>query len=270
MNTLGIEFDKANRSERQQDAERVLYVLENRNDREPFQEELVINMKRLWRDPAIQACLKRANEYQLNDSAHYYLDKLDKICAPDFHPNEQDILRSRVVTTGILEFKFPHEDLVFRVFDVGGQRSERRKWIHCFENVNAIIFFVSLSEYDQVLGEDATMNRMQESLALFESIFNNHYFEKTSFILFLNKKDLFLEKIKTSPLSAYFPDYDGPNEYEPAAQFIQQKFLEINQSVTKEIYCHQTCATDTKNVEFVLASVSDIIVQSYLAKSGMF
>ncbi len=41
-------------------------------------------------------------------------------------------------------------DLNFRVFDVGGQRSERKKWIHCFEDVTAIIFIVALSEYDQV------------------------------------------------------------------------------------------------------------------------
>ena len=43
-----------------------------------------------------------------------------------------------------------HLDLNFRVFDVGGQRSERKKWIHCFEDVTAIIFIVALSEYDQV------------------------------------------------------------------------------------------------------------------------
>lgn len=41
----------------------------------------------------------------------------------------------------------------FRMVDVGGQRSERRKWIHCFENVTSIIFLVALSEYDQILFE---------------------------------------------------------------------------------------------------------------------
>ncbi|EJW74437.1 hypothetical protein WUBG_14655 [Wuchereria bancrofti] len=46
--------------------------------------------------------------------------------------------------------------MVLRIFDVGGQRSERKKWIHCFEDVNAIIFIAAISQYDQVLFEDET------------------------------------------------------------------------------------------------------------------
>ena len=41
-----------------------------------------------------------------------------------------------------------------RMFDVGGQRSERKKWIHCFEGVTCIIFCAALSAYDMVLVED--------------------------------------------------------------------------------------------------------------------
>ena len=43
--------------------------------------------------------------------------------------------------------------------DVGGQRSERRKWIHCFEDVTAVIFFVAMSEYNQYLLEDPEVKR---------------------------------------------------------------------------------------------------------------
>jgi len=77
--------------------------------------------------------------------------------AKDYVPTDQDILRSRVKTTGITEITFPVQDLIYKVFDVGGQRSERRKWIHCFENLNAVVFMVSLSEYDQVLREDESV-----------------------------------------------------------------------------------------------------------------
>jgi len=45
--------------------------------------------------------------------------------------------------------------------DVGGQRSERKKWIHCFENVTAIIFMVAANEYDMTLVEDGAVVRNQ-------------------------------------------------------------------------------------------------------------
>jgi hypothetical protein len=269
MSVLGIEFDEANRSERELDIARVIYDLEHRKDTDSFDDQFTIIMKRLWNDPAVQQCFRRANEFHLNDSAQYFLDRLDRISSVDYFPTEQDILRARVQTTGIVEIKFKSKNLLFRVFDVGGQRSERRKWIHCFEQVTSIIFFAVLSEYDQVLAEDGSTNRMLESLHLFDSIFNNKYFVKTSFILFLNKKDLFEEKIEHSPLSAYFTEFSGPNEFAPASDFITQKFRSVNRSTSKDIYCHLTCATDTQNVQFVLAAVSDIIIMSSLAGAGL-
>jgi guanine nucleotide-binding protein G(i) subunit alpha len=95
------------------------------------------------------------------------------------------------------------------MFDVGGQRSERKKWIHCFEAVTCIIFCVALSEYDQVLLEVNTINRMEESLTLFGSIVNSAWFTRTSIVLFLNKIDIFRRKLLTVPLERYYPDYEG-------------------------------------------------------------
>ena len=61
------------------------------------------------------------------------------------------------------------------MFDVGGQRDERRKWIQCFNDVTAIIFVTACSSYNMVLREDASQNRLKESLELFKSIWNNRY-----------------------------------------------------------------------------------------------
>ncbi|CAD7685174.1 unnamed protein product [Nyctereutes procyonoides] len=58
---------------------------------------------------------------------------------------------------------------------------------------------------------------MHESLHLFNSICNHRYFATTSIVLFLNKKDVFSEKIKKAHLSICFPDYDGENHPPPAA-----------------------------------------------------
>uniref|UniRef100_A0A9L0SVW3 Guanine nucleotide-binding protein subunit alpha n=1 Tax=Equus caballus TaxID=9796 RepID=A0A9L0SVW3_HORSE len=166
-------------------------------------------IKQLWQDPGIQECYDRRREYQLSDSAKYYLTDIDRIAMPSFVPTQQDVLRVRVPTTGIIEYPFDLENIIFRMVDVGGQRSERRKWIHCFESVTSIIFLVALSEYDQVLAECDNENRMEESKALFKTIITYPWFLNSSVILFLNKKDLLEEKIMYSHLISYFPEYTG-------------------------------------------------------------
>ncbi|VDK48611.1 unnamed protein product [Anisakis simplex] len=254
----------------QVDAKLVMDVVARMEDTEPFSDELLGAMKRLWADCGVQDCFARSNEYQLNDSAKYFLDDLDRLGQTNYQPTEQDILRTRVKTTGIVEVHFTFKNLNFKLFDVGGQRSERKKWIHCFEDVTAIIFCVAMSEYDQVLHEDETTNRMHESLKLFDSICNNKWFTDTSIILFLNKKDLFEEKIKKSPLTICFPEYSGRQDYHEASAYIQAQFEAKNKSANKEIYCHMTCATDTTNIQFVFDAVTDVIIANNLRGCGLY
>lgn len=172
-----------------------------------------IPTKRLCKIVGSHAKLSNTNRVawtvQLTCDFASYFDSIGRIAAPDYVPNDQDVLRSRVKTTGITETTFIIGDLTYRMFDVGGQRSERKKWIHCFENVTTILFLVAISEYDQLLFEDETVNRMQEALTLFDSICNSRWFTKTSIILFLNKIDRFKEKLPISPMKNYFPDYEG-------------------------------------------------------------
>ncbi|KAL4674672.1 hypothetical protein H8959_018606 [Pygathrix nigripes] len=115
-----------------------------------------------------------------------------------------------------------------RIVDVGGQRSERKKWIHCFENVIALIYLASLSEYDQCLEENNQENRMKESLALFGTILELPWFKSTSVILFLNKTDILEEKIPTSHLATYFPSFQGPKQdAEAAKRFILDMYTRM-------------------------------------------
>ncbi|KAJ1334385.1 hypothetical protein BSLG_007540 [Batrachochytrium salamandrivorans] len=154
----------------------IIFDLPNQIEAEDLPAEVTAAVKSLWHDGGVQACFARSREYQLNDSARYYFESIDRIGALGYMPTEQDVLRSRVKTTGITETTFRVGELTYRMFDVGGQRSERKKWIHCFENVTAIVFLVAISEYDQVLVEDETVNRMQEALTLFDSICNSRWF----------------------------------------------------------------------------------------------
>ncbi|KAG4302079.1 hypothetical protein PCK1_001638 [Pneumocystis canis] len=143
---------------------------------------------------------------------------------------------------------------------------ERRKWIHCFENVTAVLFLVAISGYDQCLIEDNGSNQMQEALVLFDSICNSQWFINTSIILFLNKIDLFKVKLHVSLISNYFPDFnkDNQNDYRASCLFFRQKFLKLNRNHQKTIYTHFTNATDTTLLKNVMVSVSDIIFNQNL------
>jgi len=143
----------------------------------------------------------------------------------------------------------------FRIVDVGGQRSERKKWMHCFQDVTSVLFCVALSEYDLKLYEDDTTNRMTESLRVFKEIINNKWFRDTSIVLFLNKFDIFEEKIQKVDLNVCFPDYKGGKNCGAAAEYIKQQFLALNDNVKRPIFPHYTTATDTADVQRVFDTV---------------
>ena len=111
-------------------------------------------MKLLWQDDGFQEYLKCAVEYHLSDSAPYYFQRMDEILDPSYTPNEQDVLQSRLQTTGIVETTFTSGHVTYQLVDVGGQCSERRKWLHCFDDVEAVLFVAALSGYDMILTED--------------------------------------------------------------------------------------------------------------------
>lgn len=252
-----------------------------------------------------------------------FFDSIKRIGARDYIPTDEDIIRARVKTTGITEVKFNVRDLVYRVFDVGGQRSERKKWIHCFEGVQCLIFIVAISEYDQVcnliiafdalfrfvnadlfcilspfhfnsdsvrrrinvskhsappegfLDAVANMphrlysNRIDEASTLFESVANSRWFNQSSLVLFLNKTDLFREKLRSSPLNHYMPQYIGDNDWPSASSFMLNHFSNLLRNPNKRLYSHFTCATDKEQTRFVLSSLQDFIIKQNLAASGL-
>ncbi|XP_041804237.1 guanine nucleotide-binding protein G(olf) subunit alpha isoform X2 [Chelmon rostratus] len=182
-----------------------------------YSQEFFDHAKKLWDDEGVKACFERSNEYQLIDCAQYFLDRIDSVRQNDYTPTDQDLLRCRVLTSGIFETRFQVDKVNFHMFDVGGQRDERRKWIQCFNDVTAIIFVVASSSYNMVIREDNNTNRLREALDLFRSIWNNRWLRTISVILFLNKQDMLAEKVLAgkSKIEDYFPEYARytiPNE----------------------------------------------------------
>jgi len=245
-------------------------LVDNLKGDEDVDKKLGTEIKKLWVDPGIKATYEQRSQYQFPDSGEYFFsDRLDEIMKDGYIPSEQDVLRSRVRTTGIVENDFIIDGNAFKMFDVGGQRNERKKWIHCFENVTAVLFVAAISEYDQVLFEDETTNRIVEALNLFEEICNSRWFRETAMILFLNKRDLFGTKIVKVPINKFFPEYTGGADYNAGCKFMTSSFTNRNRNKDKPIYTHVTCATDTGNVSAVFNAVKDIIIRKSLGEAGL-
>ena len=255
METLGIEHsDTSTMLARKSYIEKVRF-----SSKLSLNRHLGLIMSRLWNDPGVKECFLRSREYQLNDTADYFLNSLARISDPHYVPTEEDILNTRTLTTGIVQTQFNYKNTLFSMYDVGGQRSYRKRWLFCFEEVTAILFCTALSEYDLTLEEDRDTNRMIESLNLFDGICNNRLLLNKSIMLFLNKIDLFEVKILTSPLRAFFPEYNGPDgSSTEAISFIKSKF----EGIKKDIYIHLTCAIDTENIEAVFDVATDIIIKN--------
>ncbi|XP_059058839.1 guanine nucleotide-binding protein G(f) subunit alpha [Achroia grisella] len=280
------------------------YILKCGSDGPPdFTEEYYDYVRALWKDGGVRECFNRSNEYQLIDSAQYFLDRIDLIEKADYVPSDADILRCRQKTTGIqkIEFKVKVPKTMqggvqdFWMFDVGGQRGERKKWIQVFEGIHAIWFLVACSDFDQTLREDETQNRLKEALVLFEDVWLSRFLLRAGLIVFLNKQDLLQNKISQGrSIGDYFPDYQQysaqGDEYNRTKLFIRSMFADITkkkrerkpmaastesfviQEVNRprECYFHFTTATDTDNVRTVFKDVHQMILAEILSNIGVY
>lgn len=206
----------------------------------------------LWNDEGIRETWENhRSDIQAQESLEYFMENADRVLKPEFEVKEEDWLRARLRTTGILSEQFTISKVTFEVYDVGGQRNERRKWIQVFSNVTSLIFVCAINEYDEVLFEDINVNRLVESLNLFEEMVNHEEFVNTGMILFLNKIDLFKEKIlripirheDSNPMKSRWADYTGADcipgmeldspEFEQcfddALDYFTQRFVNLNQ-----------------------------------------
>eukprot|EP00053_Salpingoeca_punica_P001783 m.34884 g.34884 ORF g.34884 m.34884 type:complete len:356 (-) comp11213_c0_seq2:68-1135(-) len=221
-------------------------------------------LKKLWADSSVQRAYRLRAQYQIADSTAYFLDALDRVTKDDYLPTDQDILRSRQQTTAIVEYLFELKSVRFRTIDIGGQRSQRSKWIHSFENVQSLIFVIAISEYDQTLFESRTTNRLREAVSLCRAMAQSPWFKALPLIIFFNKLDLFLEKLPMSDIKRHFPEFEGDgSRVEEVQSFIQQQFRDLPQS-PNNLYHHFTCATDTSTMRFVFEAVESIFVTERL------
>ncbi|KAJ6354468.1 hypothetical protein OIU77_005138 [Salix suchowensis] len=264
-----------------------LSEIEGRLDHPSLTKELAQEIETLWKDAAIQETYARGNELQVPDCTPYFMENLQRLSDANYIPTKDDVLYARARTTGVVEIQFSpvgenkKSGEVYRLFDVGGQRNERRKWIHLFEGVTSVIFCAAISEYDQTLFEDENKNRMIETKELFEWVLKQPCFEKTSFMLFLNKFDIFEKKALKVPLNVceWFKDYQpvltGKQEIEHAYEFVKKKFEELYfqstaaDRVDRVFKIYRTTALDQKLVKKTFKLVDETLRRRNLLEAGL-
>eukprot|EP01083_Nonionella_stella_P050312 133838_1 len=197
-----------------------------------------------------------------------------------------------------IEHKYAYKTVDYKVIDGSALSNERRKWIHQFDTFSAILFVAALDNYNSVTSGDMmgnTCNAMHGAIALFDEICHLKWFRKTETILFLNRDDLFREKLTQQiSLSVCFSasvgwkgtEWEGPDYtpivdydyedkqhydecYAAAIHFIQDAFSE-KLVRGHQFYHHVISATSNLNqVKSIFVDVQNIVIAANLTRGGL-
>ncbi|KAI9184610.1 guanine nucleotide-binding protein subunit alpha [Blastocladiella emersonii ATCC 22665] len=272
MKSIGLALE--NPAESSPHADLLLALPESTYRKPPptLPDEWVAAVVALAKDPALQVAF---------DRRHDLFEHITRLMSPACEITNDDIIHARQETLACSETRLQMHGLNYKVYDVPGSRSERHAWIPFFDDANAILFVVSTSSYDQVLAEDPTTNRLLESMMVFDSVVNNTLLEKVAIILFLNKIDLLKTKFDPAAFAAHFPDFApappkedriehvlkflyvfaGLGSVKLEAHHEAKKFYYLNRKRERKLYVHNTCATDTKQVRVLLATINKIVIK---------
>ncbi|CAE6443428.1 unnamed protein product [Rhizoctonia solani] len=238
------------------------------------------DIQTLWAHPSLKVLVQR-RRLKLEDASVFFLDEVSRITQPGYLPSDDDILRARIRTIGISEwsfqFTYPGKKNLcnWRLFDVGGARSQRAHWAPYFEDATAIVFLAPISAYDQYLEEDARTNRIDDSLQLWTQITSSPMLKEVHLVLFLNKCDVLRGKLAAGVrVKKYITSYgDRPNEYGPVTHYFRAHFTQVfkrnNTDSKRELYCHLTSVIDTEATQSIILSVRDGLFRANLKQTGL-
>ena len=227
----------------------------------PF--DSIADIDRLWQSEAVQLTYARRNEFWHLEATEYYFANAERYVTDGFVPSEEDMVMARKRTTGVVVTELDYGGIHWSCVDVGGQRSERRKWLNCFDNVKAIIYVVNLAGYCKVLFEDKAVNRMHESLNLFEATMSNSLFASTPVFIFLNKKDLFEQLIRDRNIDCCFPEYQGPNDLHSCIEYISEEYQRRMPPRSQKPTFLLLAARMKKDVQYCFEEVKDLLLEAH-------
>ncbi|KAJ7253771.1 guanine nucleotide binding protein, alpha subunit [Mycena haematopus] len=235
----------------------------------------------LWADPGVREVLRR-RKIRLEEGPGFFLNDLERVTGPNYLPTDDDVLRARLKTVGVAEYTFEMEvptsretGTEWRIVDVGGSRSQvRTTWVPFFDDVDAIIFLAPIAGFDQVLAEDRSVNRLEDSVLLWKAVCSNKLLAGVDLVLFLNKCDILERKLNAGvKLVRYVRSYaERENTFEAVSQYLRSKFSAIHREYSpnpRKFYAFCTSVTDTATTGGIIASVRDMVVRQHLKQSKL-
>lgn len=245
----------------------------------------LFGMRELWNDPSVRTALtiaERRSEpsspvIRVDDVPGFFLPDVERIASPGYEPSDDDVIRARLRTMGVQEHRFTFERGLdtgreWRIYDIGGSRSQRSSWLSFFDEMDAIIFLAPISCFDEVLAEDPRLNRIEDSLTLWRSLCRSPLLARVQLILFLNKVDILRRKLASGVrVARHVTSFgDRSNDLETVARYFKTKFKEIHRVYSPQQrphYVYLTCVTDTKATGVTLGIVREGILRANLEKA---
>ncbi|KAI0263033.1 guanine nucleotide binding protein, alpha subunit [Gloeopeniophorella convolvens] len=231
------------------------------------------DLMRLWASMRVREILA-LQRVRLEEESGFFLNDLERITEYNYVPTDDDVLKARLKTIGVSEYRFEMEagdqrGTQWRIVDVGGSRFQVPTWVPFFDDVDAIIFLAPISAFDQSLSEDPKVNRLEDSVLLWKNICQNKLLANVDLVLFLNKCDILQRKLDSGiRLARYVKSYDDrPNDMETASKYFRGKFSAVQRTyspVPRKFYGYCTSVTETTTTAGILASVRDIVLRQNL------
>ncbi|KAJ1304306.1 hypothetical protein OPQ81_005466 [Rhizoctonia solani] len=246
-------------------------VVVNTDDPAMTLEACVADMKQLWSSSIVHQCLKQTGLF-MEEISGFFLNDIERIASPGYVPTDDDILRSRIKTIRPTETILHCLDLglEWKIYDVGGARRQRAKWAPFFDDIDSLIVLVPVSAFDQVLAEDPSVNRLQDSFDMWRELCRTNILHHIPVLLFLNKIDLLKKKLHAGiKFSEHLAGYgDLPNEPNSVLQYLNERFVELRKTLGTSnmapCYIHHTSVVDRGTTQTIAAHVRDKMAMDYM------